>query len=106
VSQSVRAVERALDILLCFTCEEPPRSLTQIAESVHMSKATVHRLLTALEKKRFVTRNRVPGRYCLDLSFIEMASISKDAGIRKIPAGHVHKLPTKRQLKDSYTAFK
>ena len=38
MSQSVRAVERALDILLCFTREEPARSLTQIAESIHMSK--------------------------------------------------------------------
>jgi IclR family transcriptional regulator, KDG regulon repressor len=105
VSQSVRAVERALDILLCFACEEPPRSLTQIAESVHMSKATVHRLLTALEKKRFVTRDRVPGRYRLNLSFIEMASLSKDAGSSDIPAGRVHELPARRQFKASYAGF-
>jgi DNA-binding IclR family transcriptional regulator len=78
VSQSVRAVERALDILLCFTQEEQTRSLNQIVESVHMSKTTVHRLLTTLEKKRFITRDRVPGRYCLDSHFIETAFISKD----------------------------
>lgn len=78
MSQSVRAVERALDILLCFTREEQTRSLNQIVKSVHMSKTTVHRLLTALEKKQFVSRDKVPGRYCLDFRFIEMASISKD----------------------------
>ena len=32
MSQSVRSVDRALDILLCFTREDPARSLTQIAE--------------------------------------------------------------------------
>ena len=75
MSQSVRAVERALDILLCFSREEPTRSLTQIAESVHMSKTTVHRLLTTLENKRFISRDKVTGLYRLGLRFIEMASL-------------------------------
>lgn len=75
MSQSVRSVERALDILLCFTREEPTRSLTQIAESVHMSKTTVHRLLTTLENKRFITRDKTTSLYRLGLRFIEMASI-------------------------------
>jgi DNA-binding IclR family transcriptional regulator len=78
VSQSVRAVERALDILLCFTREEQICSLSQIARSVHMSKTTVHRLLTTLEKKQFVTRDRIPGRYCLDFRFMEMASLTRN----------------------------
>jgi len=75
LSQSVRSVERALDILLCFTREDPTRSLTQIAESVHMSKTTVHRLLTTLENKRFITRDKVTGLYRLGFRFIEMASL-------------------------------
>jgi IclR family transcriptional regulator, KDG regulon repressor len=75
LSQSVRAVERALDILLCFTHEEPTRSLTQIAESVQMSKTTVHRLLTTLENKRFITRDKVTSLYRLGFRFIEMASL-------------------------------
>jgi IclR family KDG regulon transcriptional repressor len=73
--QSVRAVERALDILLCFTRDEHTRSLTQIAESVHMSKTTVHRLLTTLENKRFITRDKVTGLYRLGFRFIELASL-------------------------------
>jgi IclR family KDG regulon transcriptional repressor len=75
LSQSVRAVDRALDILLCFSREEPTRSLTQIAESVHMSKTTVHRLLTTLENKRFITRDKNTGLYRLGFRFIEMASL-------------------------------
>ena len=75
MSQSVRSVERALDILLCFSRQEPTRSLTQIAESVHMSKTTVHRLLTTLEYKRFITRDKFTGLYRLGFRFIEMASL-------------------------------
>jgi DNA-binding IclR family transcriptional regulator len=75
LSQPVRAVDRALDILLCFTREDPTRSLTQIAESIHMSKTTVHRLLATLENKRFITRDNATGLYRLGFRFIEMASI-------------------------------
>jgi IclR family KDG regulon transcriptional repressor len=75
LSKPVRSVERSLDILLCFTREEPVRSLTQIAESVHMSKTTVHRLLTTLENKRFISRDKTTGLYRLGLRFIEMASL-------------------------------
>lgn len=75
MSQSVRSVERALDILLCFTREEPTRSLTQIAEAIHMSKTTVHRLLATLENRRFINRDRNTGMYRLGLRFIEMASL-------------------------------
>jgi DNA-binding IclR family transcriptional regulator len=75
LSQSVRSVDRALDILLCFTREDPARSLTQIAEAIHMSKTTVHRLLATLENKRFITRDNATGLYRLGLRFIEMASL-------------------------------
>jgi DNA-binding Lrp family transcriptional regulator len=64
---SVRAVERALDILLCFSAEEPVRSLTQVAESVHLSKPTVHRLLAALEKKRFIEKDQATSQYRLGI---------------------------------------
>jgi IclR family transcriptional regulator, KDG regulon repressor len=75
LSQPVRSVDRALDILLCFSRDDPARSLTQIAEAIHMSKTTVHRLLATLENKRFITRDSATGLYRLGLRFIEMASL-------------------------------
>jgi IclR family transcriptional regulator, KDG regulon repressor len=68
VSLSVRAVERALDILLCFTAEEPVRSLSQVAESVHLSKPTVHRLLATLEKKQFIAKDQAKSQYRLGIN--------------------------------------
>jgi IclR family KDG regulon transcriptional repressor len=61
MSESVRAVERALDILLCFSQDGPVLSLTQIAEQVGMHKSTVHRLLATLESRRFVHRDKATG---------------------------------------------
>jgi len=75
MADSVRSVERALDILLCFTLGKPSLSLTQIAEQVGMHKSTIHRLLTTLEAKRFVTRDKASGMYQLGFRFIELASI-------------------------------
>jgi DNA-binding IclR family transcriptional regulator len=75
LSQSVRAVERALDILLCFTPDSPKRTLTQIAEQAGMHKSTVLRLLTSLENKHFIGRDKATGMYQLGFRFIELASI-------------------------------
>jgi len=75
LSESVRSVERALDILSCFTHQEPDLSLTQIAERVQIHKSTVHRLLATLESRRFVNRDEATGQYHLGLRFVEMASL-------------------------------
>ncbi len=72
---SVRAVERALDILLSFTLKEPDLSLTQIAERVGIHKSTAHRLLATLESKRFISRHPSNGTYHLGLRVLEMASV-------------------------------
>ena len=75
MSQSVRAVERALDILLCFSKDKPVLSLTEIAEQAGMNKSTIHRLLATLEKKRFITRDQTTGMYQLGFLFVELSSI-------------------------------
>lgn len=75
MSQSVRSVERALDVLLCFTPEQPALSLTQISEQVRMHKSTTYRLLTTLEGRRFVNRNKATGTYHLGFRLIEMAAL-------------------------------
>ena len=75
MSQPVRAVERALDILLCFNHDELALSLTQIADRVRMNKSTVHRLLGTLENKHFIHRSKTTGLYHLSFRFVEMASL-------------------------------
>ncbi|MFC0333959.1 IclR family transcriptional regulator [Paenibacillus sepulcri] len=70
---TVRAVERALDILLCFTTKsEWP--MTEIADSVGLHKSTVHRMLATLEDKGFVIRDPASERYRLGLRIWELSA--------------------------------
>lgn len=76
MSESIRAVERALDVLLCFSRQTPELSMTQIAEQVGIHKSTVHRLLATLEKRRFVQRDPVTGTYRLGIRLFQMAYLT------------------------------
>ncbi len=75
MSLSVRAVDRALAILLCFTPSDGGLTLTQIAERVEIHKSTAHRLLATLEAKRFVHRDKTTGLYRPGVQLVELASL-------------------------------
>ena len=93
LSQPVRAVERALDILLCFNHDELALSLTQIADRVGMNKSTVHRLLGTLESKHFIHRSKTTGLYHLSFRFVEMASlVLQDVDLRRWAQPYLQRL--------------
>ena len=79
-TQTIRSVERALDVLLCFAGEQGGLGVTQIAERVGLYKSTVHRILTALEAKGFVRQDPATGRYHLGLKALELASVYLTSG--------------------------
>ncbi|TCZ77697.1 IclR family transcriptional regulator [Paenibacillus albiflavus] len=84
---TVRAVERALDILLCFTNSQK-LSLTEIASRVGLHKSTVHRLLASLEHKGFVQRDSATDKYGLGFSLWELSmhlSQGDDLGVMLLP---------------------
>lgn len=70
---TIRAVERALDILLCFT-SGTDLAMSEIAEQVGLHKSTVHRMLATLEEKGFVMRDRVTERYRLGMRVWELSA--------------------------------
>lgn len=69
---TVRAVDRALDILLCFT-RTSDLGLTEIASQIGLHKSTVHRLLTTLEEKGFLIRNAATEKYRLGIRIWELS---------------------------------
>lgn len=71
--RTVRAVERALDVLLCFAAGGE-WGLTEIAGRVGLHKSTVHRLLATLEDKGFVIRDEATDKYRLGLSVLELSA--------------------------------
>lgn len=69
---TVRAVDRALDILLCFGRSDSGLSLGDIAKEVGLHKSTVHRLLASLQQKGFVRRHPHSDKYLLGWSLLEL----------------------------------
>jgi DNA-binding IclR family transcriptional regulator len=86
-------VERALDILLCFSRQTPELTMTQIAEQVGMHKSTVHRMLATLEGKRFVQRNPATGTYRLGIRLLQMAYLTLEHNdLRQLATPFLHRL--------------
>ncbi|MFB9274941.1 IclR family transcriptional regulator [Cohnella cellulosilytica] len=85
--KTVRAVERALDVLLCFASGHE-WGLTEIAVKVGLHKSTIHRLLATLEDRGFVTRDPSTEKYRLGLSVLELSanlSRSDDPSVVLLP---------------------
>ncbi|RYZ13114.1 MAG: IclR family transcriptional regulator [Comamonadaceae bacterium] len=64
-SENVRAVDRALDILLAFTRHDAELGAAQLLQRVDLSRPTLYRLLHTLEKKGFVASSGDPQRFRL-----------------------------------------
>jgi IclR family KDG regulon transcriptional repressor len=71
--RTVRAVDRALDVLLCFAGKSE-WGMSEIAVQIGLHKSTVHRLLATLEDRGFVTRDEGTEKYRLGLRILELSS--------------------------------
>jgi DNA-binding IclR family transcriptional regulator len=86
-------VERALEVLLCFSRQTPELTMTQIAERIGIHKSTVHRLLATLEEKRFVERDPTSGFYRLGIQMFQMAYLTLEHNdLRQIATPHLRRL--------------
>lgn len=93
MSESIRAVDRALDVLLCFSSKTPELSMTQIAEKIGINKSTVHRLLATLEAKRFVQRDPISGMYQPGNRLLQMAFLTLEkTDLQEIAAPYMKQL--------------
>ncbi|MFD2673574.1 IclR family transcriptional regulator [Marinicrinis sediminis] len=90
---TVRAVDRALDILLCFT-EATELSMTDISVKAGLHKSTVHRLLLSLEHKGFVIRDGGTDKYRLGFRIWELSAQLSESDISSIL------LPEMERLRD------
>ncbi|EJL43194.1 IclR family transcriptional regulator [Brevibacillus agri] len=70
---NVRSVERALDILLCFT-DATDLGLSEISSRLSLHKSTVHRLLATLENKGFLIRDVQTEKYRLGFRIWELSA--------------------------------
>jgi DNA-binding IclR family transcriptional regulator len=71
--ESVRAVDRALDILLAFQGAERGLTVAELVKRVDLSRPTLYRLLNTLELKGFVASSGDPQRFRLGPSVARLA---------------------------------
>jgi IclR family KDG regulon transcriptional repressor len=71
---SSKSLQKALRILLHLGQNGPELGVTQLAADLNLDKATVHRLLNAMEKFGMIERNAESERYRLGLKLHELGN--------------------------------
>ena len=70
---NVRAVERALDILVAVSAQDTELTASEILRRVDLSRPTLYRLLYTLEQRGFVASNGEPQRFSIGPAVARMA---------------------------------
>lgn len=65
IGDNVRAVDRALEILMAFTAQDLELTVAQMLKRVRLSRPTLYRLLYTLEERGFVVSEGDPQRFRL-----------------------------------------
>jgi DNA-binding IclR family transcriptional regulator len=71
---SVRAVERAIDVLQAFIGQANGLKVAELERRTNIARPTLYRLLKTLERRRLVRAGNDPTRYELDYGIVEIAS--------------------------------
>lgn len=83
--QTVQSIERALDILLVFTHQEPELGIVEICRRLGLSKGTGHRVVYTLTSRGFLSQNKQNGKYTLGPKAFELGSLAmSQMEIRKV----------------------
>lgn len=75
MSDSVRAVDRALEILMAFTATDYELSVAELLKRVDLSRPTLYRLLHTLEQSGFVISGGEPQKFRLGPSVAHLAHV-------------------------------
>lgn len=72
---SVRAVDRALDILLAFKPEDDALTVSDLIRRVDLSRPTLYRLLRTLQRKQFLIASGDPQRFRLGPAIAQLSHV-------------------------------
>jgi IclR family KDG regulon transcriptional repressor len=73
---TIRAIDRALDVLMAFDQERPALLLAEVAERSNLSKPTAFRVLTSLRRRGFISQSP-SGDYSLGFEIVTLAAVRK-----------------------------
>ena len=70
----VQVIDRAAQILDCFTFEQPELPVSEIAAKTGLHKSTAHRILMALEYNDIIGQNQETGNYYLGMKLFKLGN--------------------------------
>lgn len=71
----IKSVEKAIDILSCFTIETPVLTVGGITRMTGLNQSTVSRILATMAQKKCVEKVGHAGQYCLGVKFYQWGSV-------------------------------
>jgi IclR family KDG regulon transcriptional repressor len=72
---SIRVVERAIQLLNCFSFQQKEYSMGELSALTNLSKSTVFRILQTLEKNKFISYDPLSNRYSLGMKLFELGGV-------------------------------
>lgn len=75
----VQAIDRAVNILNCFTKDRRELKLSEISEMLDINKSTVHGIITTLKYHRLIDQDEETQKYRLGLHLLALGSITRNS---------------------------
>lgn len=89
----IQVLDRAVHILSCFGFERNELSVSEITARTKLHKATVHRILAALQHNKLAHQNPKTGRYSLGIKLFELGQQAvARLDLREIARPHIEAL--------------
>jgi IclR family KDG regulon transcriptional repressor len=71
----VKSLSKALDVLECFSVEQPELGITEICSMLGLYKSNVHNIVATFEKHGYLTKNPLNSKYRLGLNILKLSNI-------------------------------
>jgi DNA-binding IclR family transcriptional regulator len=95
-SNLVQSVERALDILDSLAQYPKGCGIMELSKNLGLSKSTIHRIITTLKSKEYVTQNKETDKYQLGIKLLNLsASIISSMDLINIARPYIYEFANK-----------
>ncbi len=92
-SSAVKTIDRLVQVLDCFSSEQPIWSLGELSEHLHLPKSTLHRFLVGLEIHGILRRSSEDKKWRLGYRlFIWGSMAAESTGLRHVARPVMHEL--------------
>ncbi|MCR4627069.1 MAG: IclR family transcriptional regulator [Treponema sp.] len=69
----VKSLQKALDVLSCFSSKKPKLGVSEIARMLDLNKSNVHNILSTLESAGYVRKGALTDKYLLGNKILELS---------------------------------